>query len=186
MKERKHIPNYIKEFVDEDYVLERYEAAIDFIDKYGHAYISNGPFYLSKFDSSSNYIELRAFRDPSYPYDDTYWIEELKALRMEIDSVGIPAFVGKGNDVPVRVYVSEVMYPIDEAVPATVGKVTVSLIFGQETAEFIAVMVQDGVFECTIPASVIEDLDPGSYDIMAIAELEGAIPASASSSIVIY
>ncbi|MFA7426954.1 ABC transporter substrate-binding protein [Mesotoga sp.] len=186
MKEKKHIPNYIKEFVDEEYVLGRYESAIEFIDDYGHAYISNGPFYLSKFDSTSNYMELRAFRDPDYPYEDTYWIEELKAIRMEIDSLETPAFVAKGSDLPVSVYVSEVTYPIDEAVPATTGKVTLSLIFGQETREFEAAMTEAGLFECVIPASAIEDLDPGSYDIMAIAELEGAIPASASTSIVIY
>jgi len=186
MKERKHIPNYIKEFVDEEYVLGRYEAAIEFIDNYGHAYISNGPFYLSKFDSTSNYMELRAFRDPDYPYEDTYWIEELKAVRMQIDSLETPAFVAKGSDLPVSVYVSEVTYPIDEAVPATTGKVTLSLIVGQEAREFEAAMTEAGLFECVIPASAIEDLGAGSYDIMAIAELEGAIPASASTSIVIY
>ena len=47
-------------------------------------------------------------------------------------------------------------------------------------------MTEAGLFECVIPASAIEDLGAGSYDIMAIAELEGAIPASASTSIVIY
>jgi peptide/nickel transport system substrate-binding protein len=131
-------------------------------------------------------MELRAFRDPSYPFEDTYWIEELKVLRLEIDSIETPAFIGKGSDLPVTVHVAEVTYPIDEAIPATVGEVTVSLIFGQESVEFKAVMVQHGVFECTIPASVFEKLESGSYVIMAIAELEGAIPASASTSVVLF
>ncbi len=83
--------------MDEQYVLERYDAAIKFIDNYGHAYISNGPFYLSKFDSTSNFMELRAFRDPSYPFEDTYWIEELKVLRLETTKYRNPRLHREGQ-----------------------------------------------------------------------------------------
>lgn len=46
----------------------RYQAAIDWFNKYGHLVIGNGPFFLAKYDPPAQYAELRAFRDPSYPY----------------------------------------------------------------------------------------------------------------------
>ena len=46
----------------------RYQAAIDWFNKYGHLVIGNGPFYLAKYDPPAQYAELRAFRDESYPY----------------------------------------------------------------------------------------------------------------------
>ena len=43
-----------------------------FKDK-GHLVISNGPFYLERYDPPAQYAELRANRDPSYPYKPGDW-----------------------------------------------------------------------------------------------------------------
>jgi len=46
----------------------RYQAAMDWFNKYGHLVISQGPFFLAKYDPPAQYAELRAFRDETYPY----------------------------------------------------------------------------------------------------------------------
>ncbi len=46
----------------------RYQAALDWMDRYGHLVISNGPFMLVRYDPPAQFAELRAFRDPSYPF----------------------------------------------------------------------------------------------------------------------
>ncbi len=186
MIDRKYIPNYVKGFVTEEEVLARYNAALNFIDRYGHAYISNGQYYLAKFDTTANFAELRAFRDPTYPYEKGYWKEYLRATRLRIDHLDVPALSTFGMDINVVVDVSEVLYPDDTAVPATKGSVVVTLITDTGEFSFDATFVGDGLFEAVIPASALEGLAAGSYNIMAIASLEGAVPASASAQVVIY
>jgi peptide/nickel transport system substrate-binding protein len=46
----------------------RYEAAQEWFDEKDHLVISNGPFYLEQFESTANFAELDAFRDPTYPF----------------------------------------------------------------------------------------------------------------------
>ena len=46
----------------------RYQAAQDWFDEKDHLVISNGPFYLERFDPPAQFAELDAFRDPSYPF----------------------------------------------------------------------------------------------------------------------
>jgi len=182
----KHIPDYIKGYVTEEEALARYRAAISFIDRYGHAYISNGPFYLSKFDTSSNFAELRAFRDPTYPYEKTYWKEYLRAIRLRIDNLDVPALSTFGMDINVMIDVSEVLYPADIAIPATKGLVVVTFITDEAEFSFDAEFLGNGLFEAVVPASALEGLPAGSYNIMAIASLEGAVPASASVQVILY
>ncbi|MEM1597052.1 MAG: ABC transporter substrate-binding protein [Pyrobaculum sp.] len=57
-----------KVLLTKDEALARYRAAIDWFNKYNHLIISNGPFYLYAIDTTKQYIELRAYRDPTYPY----------------------------------------------------------------------------------------------------------------------
>jgi peptide/nickel transport system substrate-binding protein len=46
----------------------RYEAAIRWFSERRHLVISNGPFFLERFDGAAQTAELRAFRDPGYPF----------------------------------------------------------------------------------------------------------------------
>jgi hypothetical protein len=58
MAEKKYVPVYVKDYITADKAVEAYKRAIAFIDTYGHAYISNGPFMITKIDTTANYIEL--------------------------------------------------------------------------------------------------------------------------------
>ena len=46
----------------------RYQAAQDWFDRTDNLVISNGPFYLARFDRAAQFAELDAFRDPTYPF----------------------------------------------------------------------------------------------------------------------
>jgi peptide/nickel transport system substrate-binding protein len=51
----------------------RYNAALKWSDTTGNLVIGNGPFFLSRYDPAAQYAELRAFRDPGYPFKPGDW-----------------------------------------------------------------------------------------------------------------
>ena len=59
--------------VSEEEASQRYQAALDWIEKYDLAIISNGPFQLVRYDPPSQFAEVVAFRDPSYPFKPGDW-----------------------------------------------------------------------------------------------------------------
>lgn len=61
------------EGMDSEYYTARYQAAISWIDQYGHAYIDNGPFSLASYDDESGIAVLTAFRDDTYPFTKGVW-----------------------------------------------------------------------------------------------------------------
>jgi peptide/nickel transport system substrate-binding protein len=61
--------------VSESEASARYGAAIDWFAEKGHMVISNGPYLLETFDSSAQFAQITAFRDPGYPFQpgDLYY-----------------------------------------------------------------------------------------------------------------
>jgi peptide/nickel transport system substrate-binding protein len=57
-----------KTLVTQDEADAGFKAAHDWLDKYGHLVISQGPYFMSKFDPPAQFAQLDAFRDPSYPF----------------------------------------------------------------------------------------------------------------------
>lgn len=57
--------------MDDEYYMERYRAAISWIDEHNHAYVGDGPFMLLSHDAEK--AVLQAFRDESYPYPQGVW-----------------------------------------------------------------------------------------------------------------
>ncbi|MFH1483418.1 MAG: hypothetical protein ABIG98_04080, partial [Chloroflexota bacterium] len=57
-----------KTFLTREEALARYNAAVQWIDTYQMAVISNGPFKMVRFDPAAQFAELQAFRDPTYPF----------------------------------------------------------------------------------------------------------------------
>ncbi len=54
--------------VTADEARSRYEASIRWFNERKHLVISNGPFFLERFDGAAQTAELRAFRHPGYPF----------------------------------------------------------------------------------------------------------------------
>jgi peptide/nickel transport system substrate-binding protein len=95
-----------KMLLTKDEALARYRAAIDWYNKYGHLIISQGPFYLYAIDTAKQYIELRAFRDPTYPYKPGAFYfgvatpVSIKAINVPTAVVGQPVSVSVSLEVP--------------------------------------------------------------------------------------
>ncbi len=72
---------------------ERYEAAMSWFETNEHLMISNGPFYLADYDPPAQFAELRAFRDPTYPFKPGDWFFGTPQLLefLEIDAETINA-----------------------------------------------------------------------------------------------
>jgi peptide/nickel transport system substrate-binding protein len=188
MKDNSHLPVFLKDYVTVEEAKAGYEAAIKWIDEKGHAFIGNGPFYMEKYDPTTNFIELTAFRDPEYPFTSDYWPSVFATTTVRIDSVDVPAMYlrEKKEDMFIKVQVSEVLYPEGTAKIAEGGEVSAMLITPTEELSYKAKFLGSGLFEAIIPADAVKDLEDGSYTILISVSIEGAVPASAASSTVIY
>ncbi|MCX8201128.1 MAG: ABC transporter substrate-binding protein [Candidatus Caldarchaeum sp.] len=62
-------------FETRENTVARYDASLGWHSRYSILWISNGPFMLTAFDSTAQYLKLEAFRDPTYPYrpGDNFW-----------------------------------------------------------------------------------------------------------------
>lgn len=75
--------------VTEQEALERYRAAQAWFDERSLMVISNGPFYLERFDPPAQFAELKAFRDENYPFSPGDWhFGSAEPISIETGSVG--------------------------------------------------------------------------------------------------
>ena len=82
----------------------RYQAAIQWFDEKEHLIISNGPFYLERYDPPAQFAEILAFRDASYPYKPgDFYLGD--APRIEIVRVQAGHIV-RGEETAVEIEVS--------------------------------------------------------------------------------
>lgn len=92
------IPKSLESFVDDEkYFESRYTSSINWIEKYNHAVISNGPYYLDSYSPESRTIKVNAFDDESYPFGVGYWEEFENVQFPKIVSVDVPDFVLRGE-----------------------------------------------------------------------------------------
>ncbi|NJE27061.1 hypothetical protein E3E22_10660, partial [Thermococcus sp. MV5] len=74
LKTTNSIPSAIQEEISDP--TAGYDAIINWINSKGHAVVSNGPFYIDYYDLGIPVLELRAFRDPTYPFT----LDEIKQM----------------------------------------------------------------------------------------------------------
>ncbi len=81
----------------------RYNAALKWSDTTGNLVIGDGPFILARYDPAAQYAELRAFRDPTYPFKPgDWWLGDPPTLSIgTVDAV--PLGVGQALTVNVPV-----------------------------------------------------------------------------------
>ena len=72
--------------VSPEEAVARYQAAIAWFAANDHLFISNGPFFLTRYDPPAQFAEIQAFRDPSYPFRPGDWYLG-PAPRLEITEV---------------------------------------------------------------------------------------------------
>ena len=186
MIEKKYVPVYIKDYMKPGDAVEAYKKTLAFIEKYGHAYVSNGPFYISKIDSTANYIELSAYRK-GYPYKRDYWPKYFALDVTQIDNVNIPANAQRSADVMIDLTVSRFTYPSDQTQPAgNNAKAQVTLISGAGEKVYEAKYVKDGSFQAVIPAADLGKLQPGSYTLVAESKFADEAPSVKAGTLVLF
>lgn len=187
---RKHVPAYLVGYMDDmgltaDDLVGFYENSLAFINAHGHAYISNGGFYIDSFDPANNQITLAANRDPGYPFNGQYWLDLLETNTARIDNVGLPLVATAGDDVTVTVEVSEATYPYNVFEPGTISVVEVILITDAGEMTYTASLTTPGVFEVVIPGADTTGLAAGAYTVVGIATPEGGLPAASSVTLLL-
>ncbi|MHA1595090.1 MAG: ABC transporter substrate-binding protein [Candidatus Baldrarchaeia archaeon] len=176
MKNEGYIPVPISEDVTLDVAKVRYELFVNFTDTFGHAVISNGPFYLARWEPGMIYLELHAFRDPSYPFTADYWYEKMKISIPVIAALEVPAEVTAGEDAIINITVTIDGQPAPNGtyVYVRIRNSTSSEIFYEGNAKYVS----EGKFRFIIPANVTKEMPEGStwmVDVL-VAEKEGAFP----------
>jgi peptide/nickel transport system substrate-binding protein len=183
-----YIPPYAADWISAEDANSRYAAAIDFGTRFSHMYISNGPFVLKDYRPEERFMELDAFRDPTYPFTTTYWQERLVVASMRIDAIIAPAEREVGQSFAVQALVSYTQtYPEVRDEPATFGDVVIKLIApdGRTVFSEAAQLVSPGTFRVVIPSYVTLDLEPGAYTISVFASVGGLWGVTSTASIII-
>ena len=142
---------------DGAYYIERYLAAIDWIDEYGHAIVSHGPFFLLSYDDAEGVVFLRAFTDDTYPYQAGIWSHFGEPAPPTIVGV-LTNYIVSGKDHTVNIYTTNA-----------------------DSLEYLLVHDDDGIIHAghtpttglaavTIPAEVTADLQDCSLSLQVLAE----------------
>jgi len=181
---KKFVPASLVGFVTPDQAAKDYNLAIAFIEKHGHAYISNGGFILDSWDPKNNTAVLVANRDPSYPFAKGEFSKILASNFARIDGIKATPYK-KGTDVKVAVTVANVAFPAATSTAAAKGNVKVTLVAGTETI-YAAKMLKAGSFEATIPAKVLDNLKPGSYTLVIEATLGTEAGAVDTTNLIVF
>lgn len=189
LRDQKYIPPYLVAGfaamgLTANDAADMYQKAITFIDTYGHAYISNGGYIVTKFDSANNQMTLTANRDPKYPFSGQSWLDLFEVGMARVDNI-VPPFVAvAGQDAVIEIAVSQAVYPYGVFEPATT--IGVQLVFvGTTQVTVTATLVEPGKYQAVIPGSATRGIAAGAYTIVAIATPEGGLPVASGSSLLV-
>ncbi len=185
--DKKFVPASIKDYTTADKAVKRYQASLDFINKYGHAFIGNGPFMLTKIDTNTNSIIVEAFRD--YPYKSDYWPKYFRQEITQIDNVKVPASPSKSADAVFEIAASSYVYPeVDMSPLSDKAKVELKLqLEGGGEKVYAAKFSKAGTFTATIPAADMANLKPGMpYTVVVMSSLANEAPSVVSVSLTLF
>ncbi len=160
----KTVPKGVFEFSDRTLVtpeqaVERYEAAQKWFEEKGLLVLSNGPFFLNRYDPPAQFAELLAFRPEGYPFtagDFRYGEPERLVIQAAPPP---PATLGADITVPVTVNGPGALSLRWILVDPTQGTVAAS---GDGTA-------QGQSFTVAVPADNTASLFPGTYQLFLLA-----------------
>jgi len=166
LRSERAIPKPLRGHVSLGEAIERYDAAIRWIERHGHAVVSNGPFYLEGYNPEARTIAMRAFRDPRYPIPLGLWrgLELLRAAEVIGAEVPLALVKGEGATVKIRIRVGDepsseatVRYRMVDPKGSTVAK---------GSAKPAGPL---GTFEISLGKEETSGLRPGSYALKVFA-----------------
>jgi len=166
LRNEKIIPKPLQGFINLEEAIKRYNASIDWIDRYGHAIISNGPFRLIEYNPEARTITIEAFEDPSYPFKRDNWssFELIKAA--EIKKVNIPSKIVIGKDAKIELFIEVGGEPSNEAIVnyRIIDPEGKTIIKGSANSS-----MPIGTFEIILDKNTTSKLKVGSYKLKVLA-----------------
>jgi peptide/nickel transport system substrate-binding protein len=168
----------------------RLQAFINWVNQHGHAWISQGPYYLDTFDDQAQKAVIKAFRDPSYPFNPSYWVKGSASPPMLTVPATPTIVVGNATSFIVNI------------VPPTItagGRTTVAS--GNIYVQYIIKDVQTGTvvdvgqarlltsgatmltYQITIPSDITKRMAPYNYYQILIYAFSEAVAVPAFTSI---
>jgi peptide/nickel transport system substrate-binding protein len=115
MKAEGFVPAPLQGIVSEEEAVERYDASIQWIEDHDSAVIGNGPFYFDGYNIAGRTITVKAFRDPTYPFEVGHWSEYETPRLARIASADIPRAVTMGQPVQATLGIEVDGQPSSEA-----------------------------------------------------------------------
>jgi peptide/nickel transport system substrate-binding protein len=180
---KRWVPESLQGYVTPDAAVKAYDASITFIEKHGHAVISNGGFVIDKYDPRNNSMVMAAYRDPAYPFEKGYFTKTFSASFARIDKISVGNYE-KGKDVNISVTLSEVGFPSNVAKPLAKGNVKVTFVGDKETT--VAAKTSAGKAEAMIPSSALAGLKTGAYTIIVEASLGSEAGTVETSNLIVF
>ncbi|MFL6479517.1 MAG: ABC transporter substrate-binding protein [Nitrososphaera sp.] len=181
MKNEQFVPAALKDTVTIQDAIKRYDASIDWIERHGHAIISNGAFYLDNFNPAGGTITINAFRDASYPFEAGHWSNYESPQLADITSVDVPRIVAAGQPASIKVDV--------QVAGQRNGNVTVDyFVSNKDGAVVIRGKAQPealGQFGIDIPPEMTAKLSPGPNQIKIFATSNEALRPDISSTTIL-
>jgi len=177
-KKENYIPPEIKGYVTPEEARARWRAISYWFDKYGHFYVSDGPFYIAKVDTVARQVIMKAFRE--YPFRADRWAYLIKP-RVPSIVVSGPSEATLGSRVVFNVTSTF------EGRPYTRVGVKYLLLSpkGVVILRGDAKAVGMGVFTIEFSPEETSKLTPGAYTLMVIGVgEEAATPIIKTTSIV--
>jgi len=167
-----------KQLLTDSEFVGRLQSLVNWIDEHGHAWISQGPFYIDSFDPDAQIAVLKAFRDPTYPFHPGDWFfgTPIKTKVLSINTR--PLVVGQNFTMTVSV--------------SGTGTITVKWMLVDPATNKVLLKGEAepsaGAFVITIPESFTEQLTPYyTYNLVVIAYSDQvAMPDVETASITTY
>jgi len=152
-----------KVYVTSEELEARKQADYKWFSEKGHLVISDGPFYLNAFDAKAQYAQLKAFRDPTYPFSKGEWFYG-RATPPSIVSTGIPTVVPGGA--------ASIVIDVSGPPPLGVKYLIRDPLTGKIAAIGDAEALTSSRFVIRLTPSFTEKLEPGLYELTLAAYSE--------------
>ncbi|HKX82386.1 MAG TPA: CFI-box-CTERM domain-containing protein [Nitrososphaera sp.] len=165
MKDEGYVPPALRDTVTTEDASRRYDAAIQWIASHGHAVISNGGFYLDNYNTAGGTITIKAFRDPTYPFETGHWSGFQEPQLADINRVNAPRTVTIGQPVTATVDVTVAGVPSSDAEVSYF----VSGRDGSLVTKGRAEPVSTGQFQFELPAEETQKFSPGPNQLKVFA-----------------
>ncbi len=175
MKNENFIPSPLKNIVSLEEAKKRYDASIKWIEKHNHALISNGAFYLDRYNPSGRTIDLKLFDDSSYPFKAGYWSKFEQPKSIQVTSINSSKFIKIGDEKTLEFEIQ-----VDN-IPATPASVSAEFFFTDYNGSIIskekAIPINDGLghFKISLTKEETDKIPVGPVTLKLYASTENSL-----------